>query len=132
MSSASFLDWIGRGQKGATASQTETPLRGTTRSEPAPPPVDSLPPRVDSALTAVGQILGTPDFIAPEQILEAKSADIRADIYSLGGTLYYLLIGRPPFIARSFHAILQLGAWDGPGDFRAEFDSISIRGFVRP
>ena len=63
--------------------------------------------KVDSALTAEGQILGTPDFIAPEQILDAKSADIRADIYSLGGTLYYLLIGRPPFTAKSFHDICQ-------------------------
>ena len=63
--------------------------------------------KVDSSLTADGQILGTPDFIAPEQILNARSADIRADIYSLGGTLYYLLIGRPPFIAKSFHDICQ-------------------------
>src|SRR5262249_27328753 len=50
----------------------------------------------DAGLTSEGQALGTPDFIAPEQILDAQSADIRADIYSLGGTLYYLLTGRPP------------------------------------
>jgi Protein kinase domain len=62
---------------------------------------------VDSSLTADGQILGTPDFIAPEQITDARSVDIRADIYSLGGTLYYLLMGRPPFLARSFHEICQ-------------------------
>ena len=37
---------------------------------------------------------GTPDFIAPEQIVNARRADIRADIYSLGCTLYYLLIVR--------------------------------------
>ena len=44
--------------------------------------------------TRTGQMLGTPDFIAPEQIVEAQNADIRADIYSLGCTLYYLLNGR--------------------------------------
>jgi serine/threonine protein kinase len=52
-------------------------------------------------LTRVGQMLGTPDYIAPEQIIGAQDADIRADIYSLGCTLYHLLSGRPPFAAFS-------------------------------
>jgi serine/threonine protein kinase len=51
----------------------------------------------DSNLTREGQMLGTPDYIAPEQIRNAQSADIRADIYSLGCTFYYLLSGGPPF-----------------------------------
>jgi serine/threonine protein kinase len=51
----------------------------------------------DSNLTREGQMVGTPDYIAPEQIRDAKSADIRADIYSLGCALYYLLSGSPPF-----------------------------------
>jgi formylglycine-generating enzyme required for sulfatase activity len=42
-------------------------------------------------------MLGTPDYIAPEQIRDAQSADIRADIHSLGCTFYYLLTGGPPF-----------------------------------
>jgi serine/threonine protein kinase len=53
--------------------------------------------QADSGLTREGQMLGTPDFIAPEQIRNAQSADIRADIYSLGCTFYYLLTGGPPF-----------------------------------
>ena len=61
----------------------------------------------DTALTAQWQTLGTPDFIAPEQILDATTADIRADIYSLGGTLYYLLTGRPPFQAKSQYDLFQ-------------------------
>jgi serine/threonine-protein kinase len=44
-----------------------------------------------------GQLIGTADYIAPEQARDASVVDIRADIYSLGCTLYYLLAGRPPF-----------------------------------
>jgi serine/threonine protein kinase len=63
--------------------------------------------KVDTALTSQGQALGTPDVIAPEQIVNAQSADIRADIYSLGGTLYYLLAGLPPFEADSLYDMYQ-------------------------
>jgi serine/threonine protein kinase len=63
--------------------------------------------QIDTRLTHEGQALGTPDFIAPEQILDAQSADIRADIYSLGATLYYLLAGRPPFQATSLYDMYQ-------------------------
>jgi serine/threonine protein kinase len=63
--------------------------------------------KVDLRLTSEGQALGTPDYIAPEQIIDAPSADIRADIYSLGGTLYHLLAGRPPFQANSLYDMFQ-------------------------
>ena len=42
-------------------------------------------------------MIGTPDFLAPEQARDPMSVDIRADIYALGGTLFYVLTGRVPY-----------------------------------
>ncbi|MGI9473886.1 MAG: protein kinase domain-containing protein [Rubripirellula sp.] len=47
--------------------------------------------------TATGQAMGTADYVAPEQINDAREVDIRADLYGLGCTLYQLLSGRAPF-----------------------------------
>ncbi|MGC8643272.1 MAG: protein kinase domain-containing protein, partial [Isosphaeraceae bacterium] len=62
---------------------------------------------VDAGLTHEGQMLGTPHYISPEQMVNAQKADIRADIYSLGCTLYCLLSGHPPFDAPSLYELLQ-------------------------
>ena len=51
----------------------------------------------EGELTAAGSAIGTADYIAPEQVSDAHSVDIRADIYSLGCTFYKLLSGLRPF-----------------------------------
>jgi eukaryotic-like serine/threonine-protein kinase len=58
-------------------------------------------------VTMSGQMMGTADYMAPEQWEASHTVDIRADIYSLGCTLYTLLVGRPPFAGRKFGSALR-------------------------
>jgi len=51
----------------------------------------------ENRLTIPGTVLGTIDFMAPEQSRDASTVDIRADIYSLGGVMYWCLTGQLPF-----------------------------------
>ncbi len=44
-----------------------------------------------------GAVMGTADYVAPEQLLDSSAADCRADLYSLGATLYHLIAGQTPF-----------------------------------
>jgi serine/threonine protein kinase len=65
-------------------------------------------------LTRLGVVLGTIDFIAPEQAIDSRRADIRSDLYSLGCTFYYLLAGRPPFSGDDPMAKLLAHSCDAP------------------
>lgn len=58
-------------------------------------------------LTADRQFLGTVDYAAPEQWENSRDVDIRADIYSLGCTLYYLLAGEAPFPNKKYTTLMQ-------------------------
>jgi serine/threonine-protein kinase len=63
--------------------------------------VKSLEPGVAPTLTHANAITGTPQYLAPESILDPSGVDHRVDLYGLGGVAYYLLTGRPPFVGQS-------------------------------
>src|SRR5262249_7178412 len=54
-----------------------------------------------------GVILGTADFISPEQAINSPNVDIRSDIYSLGASFFALVTGRPPFEGNTTQKLLQ-------------------------
>jgi serine/threonine protein kinase len=67
-----------------------------------------------TTLTRDGAVIGTPDYIAPEQLEDPHGADIRADLYSLGCTLYFLLAGSVPFPGGTLIQKLDRQRWHTP------------------
>ena len=59
-------------------------------------------PLEESRITENGVLLGSVDFLSPEQAKNARDVDVRSDLYSLGCTFYYLLTGRPVFPGGTF------------------------------
>ena len=69
----------------------------------------------ERSLTATGAILGTPSYMAPEQIDPSRGAvDERSDVYGLGAILYHCLTGQPPFVGPSAMAVLVQVTQDAP------------------
>ena len=64
--------------------------------------------------TLKGQFLGTPDYMAPEQIKTPETVDVRADVYAVGGMMYAMLAGEAPFANIEFPRVLQSIVEDAP------------------
>jgi serine/threonine protein kinase len=74
----------------------------------------------DSAITGTGDVMGTPNYVPPEQLEDSKRATPQADVYGLGGILYAVLTRRPPFEGRAIGDILRkvaLGRLHPPEDY---------------
>lgn len=84
---------------------SETPKTLDDRWLLADPAADAA--RFEAHLTREGTIVGTPDYLAPEQILNDSSIDARTDIFSLGCTLFRLLTGKLPYPGRNLLEKLQ-------------------------
>ena len=62
-------------------------------------------------LTGTQTVIGTPTYMAPEQMKSGRSADARSDIWSMGIVMYQLLNGRPPFLGESYaELVFKVGA----------------------
>jgi serine/threonine protein kinase len=59
-----------------------------------------------SGITQAGGIVGSVHYMSPEQATDSTTIDYRADIYSLGATLYFLLLGRPPYQSQTMMAVM--------------------------
>ena len=62
---------------------------------------------LESGETSLGRLLGTLDYMAPEQSEGDQSVDLRADLYGLGATLFFLLTGRPPHGSHAGRSLLE-------------------------
>jgi len=69
-------------------------------------------------LTQDQGFLGTVDYVAPEQIVNSHEVDVRADVYGLGGTLYYLLTGQAPYHEYKLFERLHRHLYAAPRDIR--------------
>jgi serine/threonine protein kinase len=85
--------------------------------EPVPAGSSSDTDQVEQSreLTESQQVIGSIDYMAPEQCLDGRAADARSDIYGLGATLFKLLTGRAPYASREYDTLgKKLAAVGGP------------------
>jgi eukaryotic-like serine/threonine-protein kinase len=80
----------------------------------------------DNALTQSGTVLGTPYYMAPEQVRGLRDIDTRVDIYAFGVILYELLSGRRPFEADSYNGLILMIATERPAPLHAVNTDVPI------
>jgi serine/threonine-protein kinase len=81
---------------------------------------------VDASVTSSGAALGTPRYMSPEQARGEKDVDWRADIYSLGVTLFHALTGNPPFPEESGIVVMSRHLFDEVPDVRVSRPALSM------
>ena len=77
-------------------------------------------------LTQPGFVMGTPSFMPPEQLMDARSVGLAGDIYSMGATLYFLLMGKAPYLGSMYEIFQKISREDFP-DVRKERPAVSER-----
>ncbi|MCE9575930.1 MAG: protein kinase [Deltaproteobacteria bacterium] len=85
----------------------------------------------DGRLTEAGAVIGSPQYMAPEQWIDARAADQRTDLYALGVLAYEALTGRPPFVGATRLELAMAHAGQAPpplgGDLPLALDAVLAR-----
>ena len=102
---------VGHAVEGQAGSSTMKLLDFGASKLTAESPIDPGDP---GGVTVASSLIGSPRYMAPEQIRSALEVDARADIYALGATLHELLSGKPIFFADSLARVFAQVLWDAP------------------
>jgi serine/threonine-protein kinase len=77
-------------------------------------------------ITQLGATVGTPNYMAPEQVTNSRSTDERSDLYSLGCTLYHMLAGHPPFTEGNEREKMLQQMCDEPPDILTQNPGVPV------